>query len=585
MLFQLKILLMRLRTLTIENFKAYNIAKFDFDEIGIIVGKNDAGKSTILHALNLFFNPKEAKKIDLMYKNKDKISDAVILECSFDFAEDEEIKLGGEDKDISITETNLLDKNNSFILGYTYTEVSLNKAPFISGGYIRCYNYDISSLEWSAGKSTLEQMNKKELDAAIKTLNLSKPTSEDGRENHWKRNVLTEYLVLIGKEKCDIKISLVDKKNEERLSPVIEKLPQFKLFSNDKANSIDDKENSAVIENEIKLIIADQMKSELESINAKMHKAMEEKLQGLNDAYHHFFGFLGQDSFKLKDGAPKIDFKSNGIIDNKGLSIENRGSGFRRLALLSLHLSSHQEEEYKNIIFAIEEPETSQNPHNQKGIIEAIHKLSKKGSQIIITTHSPSMAKEFSDDNVKYIVVNNDGLESKNLTSNDHFSSQEEMFDEIINLLGILPLDTAGKKLLIFVEGVHDCALLNRIEKDIFNSEEILFIPVGGNASMKSHIALNHFKAFRLPYGGFLDKIKSEKDNCETFVRQALKEFGYENNLLTTKEEDISKYQTLFSRKKELHEKLREITKLEQSHLLYFEEIEEWFKKFNSWKN
>lgn len=61
---------MRLRTLTLENFKAYKNAKFDFDKICLIVGKNDAGKSTVLHALNLFFNPKEAKKVDLMYKNK-----------------------------------------------------------------------------------------------------------------------------------------------------------------------------------------------------------------------------------------------------------------------------------------------------------------------------------------------------------------------------------------------------------------------------------------------------------------------------------------------------------------------------------
>ncbi len=47
----------------------------------------------------------------------------------------------------------------------------------------------------------------------------------------------------------------------------------------------------------------------------------------------------------------------------------------------------------KAIIFAIEEPETSQNPHNQKGIIEAIHRLIDKGSQVLITTHSPAIAK------------------------------------------------------------------------------------------------------------------------------------------------------------------------------------------------
>ena len=48
---------MKLKKLILENFKAYEKAEIDFNDITIIVGRNDSGKSTILQALNLFFNP------------------------------------------------------------------------------------------------------------------------------------------------------------------------------------------------------------------------------------------------------------------------------------------------------------------------------------------------------------------------------------------------------------------------------------------------------------------------------------------------------------------------------------------------
>lgn len=271
---------MKLNKIILKNFKAFKNATIDLDDIAILVGKNDAGKSTILHALNLFFNPKETKKTDLLYKDQSILVDTICLECHFSFENATEVNLGGEDKDILITETNLLNDKNLFVLGYKYTEESLKKSPFISASYVKCYNYDISSLDWSGKKRTLEQMNKKELDSAIEKLNIVKPDDADGRENHWKRKALESYLISNKFEKINVEINLGEKRNkEDRLNPVIEKLPQFKLFSNDKANSIEDKENSAVIENEIKSIIAEQMKSKLNEINDEMHKAMQEKLK------------------------------------------------------------------------------------------------------------------------------------------------------------------------------------------------------------------------------------------------------------------------------------------------------------------
>ena len=48
---------MKLKSFTIENFRSYNEpVRIPISEFTVFVGKNDAGKSTILEALDLFFN-------------------------------------------------------------------------------------------------------------------------------------------------------------------------------------------------------------------------------------------------------------------------------------------------------------------------------------------------------------------------------------------------------------------------------------------------------------------------------------------------------------------------------------------------
>jgi putative ATP-dependent endonuclease of OLD family len=583
---------MKLKKLVLENFKAYKNAEIDFDNIGLIVGKNDAGKSTILHALNLFFNPKDANRNDLFYKNNTQVAEEIAIECHFDVTSGE-IKLGDEDNEILITETNLLNKEKNFVLGYKYTADSLSKSPYISSSYVKCHNYDVSRESWSSSKKYLEQMNQTELNKAIENLKITPPDNADGRENHGKRKAIEKYIVENNQlEKSDIDIELgVKQDKESRLTLVIDKLPKFKLFSNDKANSMEDKENSSVIENLIKVIIKDEI---LEYLNDIMQSIMAHKIAELSSTYKQFFGFLGDDSFTSHlcsvtnvttlDEMSKIDFKTNGIKDSNGLNIENRGSGFRRLALLSLHLSAYEEEayeeeEYKNMIFAIEEPETSQNPHNQRGIIDAVRKLTEKGSQVIITTHSPAMAKEFSGEDVKYTVVENCGAESRPIT----FDSDEKRFEKIIELLGILPLDTHGKKLIVFVEGIHDQAFLTKVGKDVYNVEDILFVPVGGKSNLSGYIAANIFKSLQLSYGGFIDKLAANDKSCEK-MKESLKNLGYENNIIQTKLDDISKYLKDCATKKDLHSKIQgmQITK---ENLEEEGEIAGWFNKFQQWKN
>ncbi len=53
---------MKLKSLTIKNFRAYQLeTAIEIGQLTTIIGKNDIGKSTILEALEIFFNNQTVK--------------------------------------------------------------------------------------------------------------------------------------------------------------------------------------------------------------------------------------------------------------------------------------------------------------------------------------------------------------------------------------------------------------------------------------------------------------------------------------------------------------------------------------------
>ena len=74
---------MRLRYFEIENFRCYGSAtKITIDELTVLIGRNDAGKSTIMDALDVFF---DNIKLDADDRCKHGPDDADIsLTCEFD---------------------------------------------------------------------------------------------------------------------------------------------------------------------------------------------------------------------------------------------------------------------------------------------------------------------------------------------------------------------------------------------------------------------------------------------------------------------------------------------------------------------
>ena len=57
---------MKLCKLILKNFRGYESLHVDLNEdINVIIGKNDIGKSTIMEAMDIFFNGNSSSKIDV----------------------------------------------------------------------------------------------------------------------------------------------------------------------------------------------------------------------------------------------------------------------------------------------------------------------------------------------------------------------------------------------------------------------------------------------------------------------------------------------------------------------------------------
>lgn len=104
-------------------------------------------------------------------------------------------------------------------------------------------------------------------------------------------------------------------------------------------------------------------------------------------------------------------FKNVSISGDEDIPINKRGSGVKRIILLNFFRAEAERKknnnEKSNIIYAIEEPETSQHQYHQRLLIEALKNLSKEeGIQIIVSTHSPSIVKQLQFEDIR--VVKND---------------------------------------------------------------------------------------------------------------------------------------------------------------------------------
>lgn len=406
---------MKIKNLKIKNFRGYRgEILINFDEFTALVGKNDIGKSSIMEALDVFFNDgKGVVKLDKEDVNvgaRANHENEICITVCFSELPDR----------IVIDATNETTLLGEHLLNEDGLLEIIKKYP--NGGsakvFIRAFhptNPDCADLLLKKDSDLRRIIDAKQIPCADRT------------RNAVMRSAIWQYY------NDDLRMSVIDiDVNKGDTKSIWEKLqrylPLYSLFQSDRKNSDGDSEVQDPLKEAVKEILRDE---ELQRILDGVATTVEGKLREVATRT------LG----KLQEMSPDIAstlnpviptasslkwadvFKNVSITSDENIPINKRGSGSKRLILLNFFRAEVERRQSEvnaaSVIYAIEEPETSQHTENQRKLIHALLELAQApNTQVIITTHSAPIVRELNLYNIRLIRNENGNKIVENVSQN-----------------------------------------------------------------------------------------------------------------------------------------------------------------------
>jgi AAA15 family ATPase/GTPase len=466
---------MKLKSIKIKNFRGIrDEITLSINDLTVLIGKNDVGKSTILEALDIFFNECKSgyTKIDKNDVNVYTESDVVSITGIFNDVPELLIL------DTTV-ETNL---ENEFLLNIEgLLEVKKQfKGTKLTDTFI-VSNFPVNE--------ELTDIHAKKIAELREIVNERGITVEDSRKSSLLRKAIFDDLA-----PTDFTVKEINAATEggkQIWTSLSKYIPLYMLFQSDRKN--EDKDNE--IQDPMKFAIEEVLKREeitnsLERIYVEVEQAIKdlatktlEKLQEMNPEIAEEL----KPTFKKPNWSSVFGF---GLESESNIPVNKRGSGVRRLILLNFFRAEAErrkdERGVPNIIYAYEEPETSQHPNHQKILMDSFIELSNQSiNQILLTTHSPEIAKMVHIDSLRMLKELDQGVEI--------VAPSNDILKEITEALGVLPTfalsNVSSVKVAICVEGANDISFLKAINDSIpelraicdINSPECILLPMGGS--------------------------------------------------------------------------------------------------------
>jgi len=463
---------MKLARLRIRNFRCFRQeTSVDFDDITALIGKNDCGKSTMMEALDVFLNDSNPDKDDA---SKDGDPKDLTIICEFTELPDEVII--DDANPTSLRKEYLLNENGRLEIHKTYSGHLQNP---------KCVSINAYAVHPSVkGANDLIQLKNSDLKKRAKELGIDL-TGIDQKFNAPVRGKIRNHVGDLGL--AQVRIPLNEDNANKVWTELRKYLPAFALFKSDRESTDQDSEaqdplkaavKEAIKSKEAELnAITEYVKSEVQKIAQSTLDKLKEMDPTLATQLNPTFSSQKWDSL----------FKAS-IASDDDIPINKRGSGVKRLILLSFFRARAEQlakdTGHSSVIYAIEEPETGQHPNNQRMLLRALCDLSSE-AQVIISTHTPMLARGLSNVNLRYIHLCDD-------KKREILTGGPETNKIFANSLGVLPDNNV--KLFIGLEGKHDITFLQTIASalrndgvDILNLErmeldgEIIFFPLGGS--------------------------------------------------------------------------------------------------------
>jgi predicted ATP-dependent endonuclease of OLD family len=386
---------MKIKSVAVNRLRGYEQrVHVEMDNLRVLVGKNDIGKSTVLEALDVFFNEgKGCVKLDSQDINKSCLAqgnDCIEVEVEF----------------IELPSTIVIDSTNQTTLQDEYL-VSANGSLHVIKRYPGAGKekvYIRANHPTNAACADLMHKKNSELKKLLEEAGLTCP---DKTKNAELRQAIWSGQSDLQLAECEIEVQKIDAKSIwEQLKSY---MPMYTLFQSDRKNTDSDDEVQDPMRIAVKEILADpEIQADLsrvaQTVKARLDEVATRTLEKLRELDPAIANSL--EPHLPEPAALKWTdvFKSVSISGDNDIPINKRGSGVKRLVLISFFRAEAErrqsESTLPDIVYAIEEPETSQHPEHQRSLTDALIGLSNaRNTQVLLTTHSPEIVKrlKFSD--------------------------------------------------------------------------------------------------------------------------------------------------------------------------------------------
>lgn len=499
---------MILKKAIITNFRGINGSiTVNFDLFNCIVGQNDAGKSTILKALDASLNETTLSRTDYNVLAQD---NQIVVELFFDCQNEqyvlgEEIQTTIEGEELTNEEGLLVWKK---VWNVTETNVSKPKTSIVRKKYTGNNDFIFKTEAQLITQCNTNQIaTAKGNGEAYNNVEKRQKLREYNQQNNIAATYEVEEIPGTGTSKA------------KAIGDAIKKLlPAFQYFRAD--TSLSDTDNTIqkyFKDMAFKLIEEEVDTDEMETtIKTQLESVLQKVTDKINDV--------------VKSGEqvkPKVDFDWSKLISTSFISdssgndipLSARGDGFRRITMMSYFeylAETERTDATQQIIFGFEEPETFLHPSAQDNLFDKLNSLTENGYQVITSTHSPTIVGNTKRHHIIHIskpnntyTVNQNAIDYKALAID----------------LGIKPDNTftplfSTSRLLFLVEGIDDVSAMHHkatlykqagLIPHTFEELSINIIPIGGCGGVKHWVNLDLFTKLEKPFFIFLD---SDKENA-----------------------------------------------------------------------
>lgn len=481
---------MRLESMAIKNFRCYQgETTVKFGDLTTFIGRNDIGKSSILEALEIFFN-NETVKIEAGDANIYSGNTEVVITCEFsDLPEKLSLDAGAE---TTLADEYLLTGDGTLKIRKVIdcktkpsTEVFL-----------------LARHPTAKGVGELLELKEKDLQKIVKDMGLMVQLKGNPgmRKAIWEATpdvqLADDVAIPVSKPKED------SKRIWEQLESY---LPMYALFKSDRTSQDSDGEVQNPMKAAVQAALA-EMQDEITAIQDKVREKAVEIAQETHAALKTIAPNLAKElnpQFVQPTPAKWTGLFGVNMDTEDGIPLNKRGSGVRRLVLDSFFKAAAERKlatsNRRNIIYAMEEPETSQHPNNQQVLLDSFKTLGAEPKyQVILTTHSPGFAADLPTDSIRFV--------TRDDTDKPRIDFGADVFGPVAKALGVVP--DSRVKVLLCVEGPKDVTALKYLSgalhmvdptiPNLATAEAVAFVVLGGS-TLEHWVTAHYLKALNLP--------------------------------------------------------------------------------------